>query len=191
MNKSELREIYQAKRQELSQSQIELLSQQICEEFFKQISLEEVQHLHIFLPIAQQKEINTWLIIRKLQKEYPQIGIVVSRTDWKKKQMDHYHLNTDTTIKESKRGIPEPVEGDYCPSEKIDLVLLPLLAFDTLGNRVGYGAGFYDRFLSSCLPATKKVGLSLFDATSEPISDTNPHDIPMDACVCPGRIYFF
>ncbi len=191
MNKTELRKVYKKKRQDLSEDDINTLSRQVCEEFFQQINPEEVRHLHIFLPIAQHKEINTWFIIRKLQKEYPQTGIVVSSTDWKNKRMEHFHLHPDTELKESKLGIPEPVAGEHCPSEKIDLVLLPLLAFDAAGNRVGYGAGFYDRFLSGCLQGTKKAGLSLFGPAPEMISDADPHDIPMDMCICPGKTYFF
>ena len=191
MNKTELRKIYQARRKALSEEEAGHLSREICEEFFQQVNLNDVQHLHIFLPIAHHKEINTWLIIRKLQNEYPHTGIVVSSTDWKNKRMEHFHLHPHTELKESSLGIPEPVAGEFCPSEKIDLVLLPLLAFDLSGNRVGYGAGFYDRFLASCLLGTKKIGLSFFEATPEPISDTNPLDIPMDACICPGKTFYF
>lgn len=191
MNKAALREIFQAKRQAISQEEVEGMSRKICKIFFQEVSLEQVKHLHIFLPIARHKEVNTWLIIRRLQKDYPHIGVVVSRTDWKKKEMLHYHLRPETLLEESSLGIPEPVNGAVCPAEKIDLVLMPLLTFDHKGQRVGYGAGFYDRFLASCLPLTQKMGLSLFGPSPEPISDVQPHDIPLDACITPKKVYYF
>lgn len=191
MNKAALREIFQAKRKALSQEEVEQMSEKICQLFFGQVDLEKVKHLHIFLPIARHKEVNTWLIIRRLQKDYPRIGVVVSRTDWKKKEMLHYHLRSETLLEESPLGIPEPVNGAVCPAEKIDLVLMPLLTFDKKGQRVGYGAGFYDRFLASCFPQTKKIGLSLFGPSPELIGDIQPHDIPLDACITPEKVYYF
>lgn len=191
MNKDEIRKEFQQKRQELSQEEAEKFSKKICRLFFESFPPGEVKHLHIFLPIAHQKEVNTWLIIRQLQQEYPQVGIVISRTDWKSRRMDHFHLFPGTEIKESSLGIPEPVEAELCPAEKIDLVLLPLLAFDLKGNRVGYGAGFYDRFLSSCHPNAKKIGLSFFSPVPEEIPDVQEHDVPMDACICPDKVYYF
>lgn len=191
MNKAVLRKIYQEKREALNPAMAEELSIKICSRFFENFSLQEVRNLHVFLPIARRNEVNTWHIIRKLQKDYPQAGIIISRTDWKNRKMENYHLAKDTIIETSPLGIPEPTEGTLCPAEKIDLVLLPLLAFDLSGNRVGYGAGFYDRFLASCNPKATKAGLSLFDPVPEKISGLHEHDVPMDACICPDRVYNF
>lgn len=191
MNKAELRKIYQDKRQALSEEDIEILSQRVCRLFFQEISLQNVRYLHIFLPIARHNELNTWPVIRQLQQEYPAVGIVVSRTNWQEKRMEHFHLNEATKLKESKWGIPEPVEGPSCPVQHIDLVLLPLLAFDLQGHRLGYGAGFYDRFLAECAPDTKKVGLSLFPPLPDPIGDVGEHDIPLDVCITPEQVYYF
>lgn len=191
MHKQALREKNLRKRQQLSAAAIEERSRKLSQLLFQEFSLEKVRQLHIFLPIQQKKEVNTWLLIRRLWKEYPQTELVVSRTDWKNRRMEHFHLKENTILAESKLGIPEPVDAPVCPAEKIDLVLLPLLAFDLQGQRVGYGAGFYDRFLAECAPQTQKVGLSLFGPTEELISDTNEHDIPLDACVTPEKVFFF
>lgn len=191
MNKATLRKIYQDKRQALSGEDIEALSQRVCRLFFQEISLKEVRYLHIFLPIARHNELNTWPIIRQMQQERPAVGIVVSRTNWQEKRMEHYHLSEATILKENKWGIPEPVEGPACPVQHIDLVLLPLLAFDLQGHRLGYGAGFYDRFLAECAPNTKKVGLSLFPPLPAPIGDVGEHDIPLDVCITPDQTYYF
>lgn len=191
MNKAALRKIYQDKRQALSGEDIQNLSRRVCRLFFQKISLKEVRHLHIFLPIARHNELDTWPIIRQLQKEHPAIGIVISRTNWQEKRMEHFHLNEATILKENKWGIPEPVEGLSCPVQHVDLVLLPLLAFDLQGHRLGYGAGFYDRFLAECASDTKKVGLSFFPPLSTPIEDVGEHDIPLNACITPAQAYYF
>src|SRR5690606_3034621 len=111
------------------------------------------------------------------------------------KMLDDRHLlnlllTDNTRIKKNHWNIPEPVEGLEVPANKLDVVFLPLLAFDLIGNRVGYGKGFYDTLLLQCRPEVVKVGLSLFPA-EEKIKDSEPHDVPMDYCVTPDRIYSF
>ncbi|WP_337251765.1 5-formyltetrahydrofolate cyclo-ligase [Maribacter halichondriae] len=87
-------------------------------------------------------------------------------------------------------GVPEPVDGIEIDPMKIDVVFVPLLAFDEKGNRVGYGKGFYDDFLSKCRPNVVKVGLSLFEAEKN-ITGIADHDILLNYCVTPQRIYSF
>jgi 5-formyltetrahydrofolate cyclo-ligase len=75
--------------------------------------------------------------------------------------MTHFLLTDNTKIKKNKHNIPEPVDGIEVPSHKIEVVFVPLLAFDKQGQRVGW-QGFYDKFLAECSPATVKIGLSFF-----------------------------
>ena len=74
--------------------------------------------------------------------------------------------------------------------EKLDVVLMPLIAFDTRGFRCGYGKGFYDRFLIHCRPAVIRIGLSYFDPETQ-ISDISPFDVPLHHCLTPERIWSF
>ena len=104
--------------------------------------------------------------------------------------MQHILLTDNTKLKANSWGVPEPLDGIEVPTQKIDLVFLPLLAFDENGNRVGYGKGFYDNFLRECKEDVVKVGLSLFTAEKE-ITDVNGNDIPLDYCVTPEKIYSF
>ena len=191
MNKDALRKHYLHLRKALTEEEVDQRSLQICHQLFRSGLLKEVKHLHCFLPIRQKKEVNTWLIIEHLRQEQPETNIIVSRTLWATKQMEHFYLEKDGLVKENKLGIPEPVSAPSCPAQKIELVLLPLLAFDLKGQRVGYGAGFYDRFLSECLPDTKKVGLSLFGPTLELITDAHELDVPIDSCITPEKVYSF
>jgi 5-formyltetrahydrofolate cyclo-ligase len=104
--------------------------------------------------------------------------------------MTHYLLTDNTKIKKNEYNIPEPIDGIEVPSHKMEVVFIPLLAYDTYGNRVGYGKGFYDKFLAECNPNTIKIGLSFFEP-EELISDVNATDIQVNYCITPNRIIKF
>ena len=144
-------------------------------------------YYHIFLPISDKNEIDTSFILSILQGKDKNIVLPKMNKD---NTLTNYLLTDSTIIKKNNWNIPEPVDGLEVPPEKIDVVFMPLLAFDTLGNRVGYGKGFYDNFLKQCRPEVIKIGLSLFDA-EEKITDIHENDIPMDYCVTPEKIYEF
>ena len=146
--------------------------------------------LHLFLPISRQKEIDTWPLIDRLRQEHPAVSLAVPVSDFQLTHMTSFLLWPDTPLLENRWGIPEPVGAEEVPPEAIDMVLLPLLTFDLQGHRVGYGKGFYDRFLARCRPDVQKVGLSLEPPVPQ-ISDPNPFDVSLDAAVTPERVYWF
>jgi 5-formyltetrahydrofolate cyclo-ligase len=86
--------------------------------------------------------------------------------------------------------IPEPLGGNVLAPTDFDIVLIPLLAFDVAGNRVGYGKGFYDRYLLNCRPDCLKIGISLSDPV-DLIDDIESYDIPLDIAICPAKLYDF
>jgi 5-formyltetrahydrofolate cyclo-ligase len=108
--------------------------------------------------------------------------------------LKHYELTLATPLVNNRWGIPEPVPtstAEVWPAQ-LDAVLVPLLACDQRGHRVGYGGGFYDRFLAQCRPGAKFIGLSLLD--DEPlaeIADVLPTDVPLHACLTPGGVWNF
>ena len=104
--------------------------------------------------------------------------------------MTHFLLTDNTKIKKNEYNIPEPVDGIEVPAKKLEVVFVPLLAYDKKGNRVGYGKGFYDQFLSDCQPDVIKIGLSFFEPEEE-ISDIFEGDVQLDYCVTPKEIYTF
>ena len=104
-------------------------------------------------------------------------------------EMKHYVLIDTTAIKPNIWNIPEPLDGTTIGASKIQLVLVPLLAFDKKEQRVGYGKGFYDRFLKGC-PEALKIGLSFFGPIEE-IADIQSSDIALDYCITPNQIYRF
>jgi 5-formyltetrahydrofolate cyclo-ligase len=99
-------------------------------------------------------------------------------------------LTDNTKIKKNSYNVPEPIDGLEVPDVKIDVVFVPLLAFDKQGNRVGYGKGFYDNFLNKCKPETIKIGLSFF-SPEEKIEDISANDMKLDFCVTPDEIFSF
>ena len=190
MYKSTLRKYFLAKRKATSSKKITEKSQQICNLFFQEIDLKSIKYLHIFLPIKKQNEIDTFLIIKRLQEEYPLINIVVSRSIFDNFEMQHFILEEEN-LTENKWGILEPTGSELeIQPEQIDLVIIPLLAFDKQGNRVGYGKGFYDRFLQKCSPKALKAGFCL-EEPIELIEDLNEFDVKIDICITPHFYFFF
>jgi 5-formyltetrahydrofolate cyclo-ligase len=104
--------------------------------------------------------------------------------------MQHYIYDDETVLQPNRYDIMEPAGGKVVAEDQIDVVIVPLLSFDEKGNRVGYGKGFYDRFLSRCREDVIKIGLSFFDAGKR-IDDTDEFDIPLTYCITPGKIYEF
>ena len=116
--------------------------------------------------------------------------ILISKSDFESRKMTHYLLTDGTKIRKNKYNIPEPVDGIEVPDSKIEVVFVPLLAFDKKGQRVGYGKGFYDRFLAQCKPEVITVGLSFFEAEKE-ITDVDENDFTLNFCVTPSQTYKF
>ena len=105
-------------------------------------------------------------------------------------QLDHYLFQEDTRLVPGAFGIPEPDTGQPVSPDSPDVIFLPLLAFDLQGNRVGYGGGYYDRFLTQRKQSAILVGLSLLGPVTL-ISDVSEWDVPMDYAVTPEGIYEF
>jgi 5-formyltetrahydrofolate cyclo-ligase len=145
---------------------------------------------HIFLPISEKKEVDTWPLVKWLREQQPQMEWALSRSDMKTGEMTHHLWKTNTILVKNKFGIPEPDQGDLVEPASIDLVFVPLLAFDRRGQRVGYGKGMYDRFLQQCSPGVRTIGLSLFEPIPE-IEDADAWDIPLQTVVTPEHIYQF
>lgn len=190
MTKQELRKFYRQKRAALSEAEYGQLNFQLYQNFFSTIDLSFVHVLHTFLPIVEKKEVDTWLILDRVRREFPHIRISIPKVNSQTGVFDSFYFEGLHQLALNEWGIQEPKQGIPTEPEKVDLVLIPLLAYDKDGHRVGYGKGFYDKFLSTCRSDCKKIGLSLFDA-EETISDSNETDIPLDSCITPSRTLHF
>ncbi len=187
MNKAGLRKIYTAKRDALSLSQTAEGSRLIALRFIESDIWKGCTVIHVFSSIPNKKEVDTTFIIHYFQANHPEIKLCTSIIADNGIDLIHSYIYNETTYKQNKWGIPEPVERVLLIETEIDLVLLPLLAFDVKANRVGYGKGFYDRFLRNCKTSVIKVGLSLFEPT-EDLIDTDAWDVPMDWGVTPIEV---
>lgn len=146
--------------------------------------------VHAFLPIREVNEPDTYRIIEWLRVSHPDIRIVISKSDLETYTMRHFIWDEQTVLSVNRWGVPEPQAGIEIAPGQLDLVFVPLLAVDKQGQRVGYGKGFYDRFLHECRTDVYTVGLSFFEPVDR-ISDTALTDIPINMCVTPGRIHYF
>ena len=189
MEKESIRKEYLPKMNALPIGEIEDRSQAIAQLFFKEFKLSN-ECLHVFLSIAKNNEVNTYFIINQVLREFKEVKIVVPKSDFSNGKITSFTYDEHTKLKVNKLGIPEPTTGELIDPKKFDIVLVPLLAFDKKGFRVGYGKGFYDRLLSTCKPETIKIGLSLF-APIEEISDIKKFDIKLNYCITPTELYKF
>jgi len=186
MLKKALRSDYIVRRLDISPEALSNYSISIANNLLK-LPIWRFDYYHLFLPILEKREVDTYVILSILQGKdknivLPKIG--------KDNTLVNYLLTDSTAIRPNKWHIPEPVDGLEVSPSKIDVVFMPLLAFDTLGNRIGYGKGYYDNFLKECRPDVVKIGLSLFGPEAK-ISDLREDDVPMDYCVTPDKIYSF
>lgn len=179
--------MYLAKRNELSRDERARRSVAISNWFFERIDLDSVVNLHLFMPIKKFHEIDTWRIIRRIWLEFPSIRTFVPRVDFKSGEIESVRFTKDSEFEENAWGICEPTYGEIIEPGEIDMVLVPLLAFDKLGHRVGYGKGFYDRFLGRCRSGCLKIGVSFFPPVNE-IESVTESDVPLDCCITPEGV---
>ncbi|MBL1409694.1 5-formyltetrahydrofolate cyclo-ligase [Sphingobacterium faecale] len=189
MTKNELRILYKEKRQ--------LLNDTVCRSYdeallgdLQKMDWSGVNYVHIYLPMDGAKEPDTLGFKKWLEKLLPQVHFVISRSDFRNHEMIHYLWDEHTVLEVNKWGILEPIGGCLVEENALDVVLVPLLVMDQEGNRVGYGKGFYDRFLAKCSPTVRTIGLTYFEPV-ERISDVGEWDVRLQYCISPTRTYRF
>lgn len=186
MNKIEIRKKALQERKSLSEDEVAVLSVKLLEQFTR-LDFSGVRIVHIFLPIKQKNEPDTFLMIDWLKLNHPQIKIIVPKADFETALMTNHFYEGKEGLELNAYQIPEPQKAGLHTGD-VDLVIVPLLAFDRKGYRVGYGKGFYDRFLQGI--HTQKIGLSFFDVL-DTIDDVHENDIRLDKCITPDQIYTF
>lgn len=179
-----------SKRNSLSKADFWKLNDGILNQISK-IDWSKYQYVHLFLPIKENNEVDTFEILFFFKHHYPRLKIVVPRANFKNSSMENVEYDhMYTVLRKNSYNIPEPIYGNIIPSEIIDAVLVPLLAFDLKGNRVGYGGGFYDRFLKDCKDNCQKIGLSLFEP-QEKFAMVDVYDVKLNSCITPHSTYNF
>ncbi len=186
--KEELRSAYRQLRKKLSPKLVEEKSKAIGEKFDAWLSKnEQLDHFHLFFPIDRFNEVNTFYIKDLLERK----GKVLYTAQVVKDSLDleTLKLPKDATFFLDEWGIPVPQESLMVSPAKIRVVFVPLLAYDQKGNRVGFGKGYYDSFLSKLSPDVLKIGLSFFEPEGEIIPEA--HDVPLSLCITPEKVLMF
>jgi 5-formyltetrahydrofolate cyclo-ligase len=185
--KQEIRKALLAKRMALPAVQREK-AQDLLLINMQKLPLPFLQLVHAYQPMPERHEPDPNPLVRWLQIANPSLELVVPRM-LEDLELAHLIVTEDTTWERNGWGIPEPLEGEAVFPDELDLVFVPLLGFDQNGNRIGYGKGFYDRFLKDCRPETLKIGLSFLEPI--PSIPSDPWDVPLDYVITPQYIYAF
>ena len=186
MTKSELRKVYLQKRKALPKNQHALWSQQIAAQVVRLLD-EKHRYIHLFQPIIAQAEVDLSPIVSDLWLLGKQL--ILPRVE-ENNTLSHHNWTPDTLFSSNRWGIAEPVGENLVNPKLLDVILLPLLAVDREGYRVGYGKGFYDRFLTDCREDVVRIGVGFFPPVAK-IMDRQSHDIPLDIYVTPEKMWEF
>ncbi len=188
MNKTALRVEALKKMRSISSGDRKELSALIAGRFFVHFPVSDFRIVHLFLSIEANNEVDTAPFVEKfMNSEQPPV-IAVPRVNGR--ELETLRFDAQTILKPSAWNVPEPVDDRFVDPIGIDLVIVPLLAFDLRGHRVGYGKGYYDRFLKRCRTDCKKVGVSFFPHV-ENIDDANENDVKLDYCLTPFDSFKF
>lgn len=190
MTKAELRKEFLQKRLSMSEENFVFRSKQIADNFLSYVDFQALSVLHTFLPIIKTKEVDTWQIINNIRKQHPHIRISIPKINTETATVESFFLEGREQLKENMWGILEPTYGVPTPVSDLDIIIVPLLAADEEGHRVGYGRGFYDKLLKVCRPETVKIGLSFFPPV-ERIDDVNDNDQRLSSLITPERAFTF
>jgi len=189
MLKRDIRPLVRQKRSQITAAEAALYNIQLTDHLHY-YRFPALQIIHRYYPARDSNEPDPSPVVNWFVQQNPALRQLVPRIIQRTTDFESLFISPDTTWVENIWGIPEPEHGDPAMPADIDLVIIPLLAFDRRGHRVGYGKGFYDRFLAKCRPACIRMGLSWFGPV-EPIDDILPTDIQLDLCLTPEKLYEF
>ncbi|WP_185870996.1 5-formyltetrahydrofolate cyclo-ligase [Blattabacterium cuenoti] len=192
MNKDSLRKKYISYRKKIPKNEFIQKNYniffQLRKVFFYYKKIYEKKYYHLFLPIRKYNEINTFIIIDFLLKKKKYITVPYSNFD--QLSIDNCFFDKKTLLQKNKYGIYEPIYKRVIPISLIEVIFIPLLIFDLKGYRVGYGKGFYDKFINLCNKNTIKIGMSFFHPI-EKIIDTHDNDLSIDIGITTNKVFVF
>lgn len=195
LTKQQCRELFLNKRISLNPAVHEHQTGLIALHLTEFLSGHTIGWLHTYVAEGFRNEVNTTMIRQIVSTKLPKMGQapvrwVAPRIIPGSQKMTHYIWDDDTLMVHNRWGIkePDPILSQSVDAIEVDAVLVPLLGYDRAGHRVGYGGGYYDRFLAECRPDAWKIGLSFFEPV-DAIQDINPWDVGLDLCITPSKVY--
>jgi 5-formyltetrahydrofolate cyclo-ligase len=189
MTKQELRKQYRTMRAALD-GRDKLKYDDLLLLHFQQMDYSDIGILFTYWPMPAAMEPNTHLFSGYLRHMVPGLQMVYPKINSATATMEALLIDEDTVYTTNEWGITEPKQGIAIDPQEIDLVFVPMLVCDTTGQRVGYGKGFYDRYLARCRKEVVRIGFSYFEPIDR-ISDTGQFDVPLSYCITPRQIYEF
>jgi 5-formyltetrahydrofolate cyclo-ligase len=189
MTKSEARKLYKEKRQSLTATE-RLKLDDLLLITFQSAELPFIDALLTYWPIEENNEPDTHLFTEFLKFRNPELKTCYPVSDFSNGTMQAALTDIDTPFTKTELNIFEPQSMVFLPATAIDMIFVPLLAFDEEGYRIGYGKGFYDKWLADCRSDCIKVGFSYFDPIPQ-IEGLHEFDIPLDLCITPHNLYVF
>ncbi len=181
MKKALRKEIFK-QRKALTESDYHAFSEAIMRNLTEAGFMGGRRNVHLYYPI--NNEVNTIVLIEQLWSKG--IEVIMPRTDIPGKKIDNYRVSSFDQLESTTFNLLEPKTSTPKHTEDCDIILIPGLAFDHDLNRIGYGGGFYDRFLANS--KALKVALAYDFQVRESIP-TEEHDIKMDHIVTERKVY--
>ena len=172
MEKTLLRKQIREQKRAMTSAQVEEKSALLARQFLASEAYQQAKTIYGYLPYNQ--EVRTVPILEQALLDGKQVAVPKVYGD----TMRFIVLEDLTATEKSSMGIPEPIADGPVANDPQALVLMPGLAFDRQGNRMGYGGGFYDKFLQA-EPDHPTVALC-YDFQMLPHLETEAHDIPVD-----------
>ncbi len=181
--KKKLRQQLLDQRTAIDAVDFEERSDKIIKTLLDQQKLSTAHTVHCYVSMNERREVNTHGLIKKMLA----IGkdVIVPVTHFDEGTLSHIRLHSFDALKKNKWGVLEPVGGEEVPPQKLDLVIVPMVGGDTQCNRIGYGKGFYDRFLKDV--SCPKIGL-VFEQNIIPEIPVEEFDISLDVIITEQRV---
>lgn len=174
MDKAALRKMIREKKRAMTQAQINEASCRLGELFTASELYQKAKTIYGYLPYNQ--EVRTVPMLEKALQEGKRVAVPKVYGD----EMKFIYMTDLLAVSGGYAGIPEPIADAPIADDPTALVLMPGLAFDPQGHRIGYGGGFYDKFLAE-EPDHPTIALC-YDFQMLPVLETEEYDIPVD-CV--------
>ena len=175
MNKQELRKEIRAKKRAMTQAEIEEKSCRLCRLFLESDAYREAKSVYGYMPYNQ--EVRTVALLEQALRDGKRVAIPKCYD----KEMRFIWMDDLSRVEKGYAGIPEPIADGPVADDTTALVLMPGMAFDPAGHRIGYGGGFYDRFLAE-EPNHPTLALC-YDFQVLPQLKTEEFDIPVDTVI--------
>jgi 5-formyltetrahydrofolate cyclo-ligase len=182
-SKQQLRKELLKRRSELNNTEYNKKSGRIVKTLKNQPEFDKATVIHCYVSMNDRKEVNTHPLIKDLILGEKRLAVPI--TNFKDVTLSHKYLEKFEDLQENKWGVLEPKFGKQADLEDFELVIVPMVGGDYDKNRIGYGKGFYDRFLQQVKCPT--IGL-LFDRCLIEEIPVEPFDIALDKCITENNV---